>query len=360
MSNTKKKVLFSIITVVVIALIIMVLMMNKRAAIEKAKKMEVLSSFPVSVETAKKSNLEENLVLIGSLLSDKEVAVVSEGQGKVTNITFSVGSRVGAGAVLASMDDELKKAALINAEANYEKAKKDQDRYEKLYKEKSTTESQLDQARLNTKVCESQYIIAKRQVSDMKVKSPFSGVITSKNIELGSYLNPGTTIAYLVDINDLKVKVNVPENDVFKLHSAEIVEIYSDVYPGVEFSGKIKSISDKGDDAHTYPVEINVTNNSRNPLKAGMFAKVKFNSIKKQNSVIIPRTALIGSSKDPQVYVVYGNVVSLKRVTLGSEVGNQIEVIAGLNEGEIVVVNGQFNLSDGAKVTIVNSQLSGK
>lgn len=356
MTSTKKKILLSIITVVVIALIITILMMNKQAAINKAKKLDVQASFPVSTEIAKKSDLEENLVLIGSLLSDKEVAVVSEGQGKVTKVFFAVGSHVGAGATLALMDDELKRAALINAEANYDKAKKDLDRYQNLYKAKSATEAQLDQATLNVKSCEAQYIIAKRQVNDMRVKSPFSGVITSKTVEVGSYLNAGTTIAYLVDINDLKVKVNVPENDVFKLHVGEIVEIYSDVYPGVEFSGKIKSISDKGDDAHTYPVEITVTNNSRSPLKAGMFAKVKFNSIKKQNSVIIPRTALIGSSKDPQVFVVYNNTAVLKRIVLGAEIGNQIEVISGLNEGEIVIVNGQFNLSDGSKVKVVNAQ----
>jgi RND family efflux transporter MFP subunit len=284
------------------------------------------------------------------------VNVISETQGKVTAVFAQVGDYKTAGSVLVQVDDELKKAALMSAEANYEKAKKDYERFQELYKQKSASDSQLDQAKLGAAIAESQYIIAKRQYEDTKIKTPISGVVTSRLVDVGSMVMgapQATLVANVVDISKLKVKLNVAESDVFKLKVGDQVSVTTDVYPGVTFKGRIETISSKADDAHTYPIEVTVMNNKANPLKAGMFARVSFSNLDDRSGIVIPREALTGSVKNPQVFVVENGVAKLRDLVLGGEAGTSVQVLRGLMEGETIVVSGQNNLVDGVSVQIV-------
>ena len=105
---------------------------------------------------------------------------------------------------------------------------------------------------------------------------------------------------------------------------------------------------------YKYPVEVDLHNSKDHPLKAGMFAHVIFNSISKSKSLIIPRDALLGSVKNAQVFLVQNGVVKLKDLVLGNSSNNNLEVLSGLNSGDVVVVNGQNNLKDNYKVKVVN------
>jgi multidrug efflux pump subunit AcrA (membrane-fusion protein) len=96
-----------------------------------------------------------------------------------------------------------------------------------------------------------------------------------------------------------------------------------------------------------------LANSSKNPLKAGMFARVYFKSIQRNEVLAIPREALVGSVKAPQVFVVENGIAKLRSVVLGAEFGTSVEVIGGLNTGENIVVNGQNNLSDNVKVEVL-------
>ena len=94
-------------------------------------------------------------------------------------------------------------------------------------------------------------------------------------------------------------------------------------------------------------------NDKENPLKAGMFAKVKFTGIENREAVVIPREALVGSVKNPQVFVVDNGIARLRDLVVGDQAGTSIQVLHGLTEGETIVVSGQNNLVDGVGVEIV-------
>ena len=295
----------------------------------------------VSVDHAVKKTLSKTLSIVGIINANNDVNVISETQGKVTQVFAKVGDYKPAGSVLVQVDDELKKAALMSAEANYEKAKKDYERFQDLFKQKSATDAQLDQAKLGATIAEAQYIVAKRQYEDTKIKTPISGVVTSRNVDVGSMVMgapQATLVANVVDISKLKVKINVAESDVFKLKTGDPVSVTTDVYPGVAFNGKIETIGSKADDAHTYPVEVSIMNNSKNPLKAGMFGKVRFTSIENREAIVIPREALVGSVKNPQVFVVENGIAKLRNLVVGDEAETNIQVLQGLMEGETIVV----------------------
>ncbi len=348
-----RKIGFAAIVTIAIAAIVGILAMNKQS-IETKKKLTVnISEYPVQVVKAEMQNIENVLSLIGTSYANTEVLFMSEVQGRVVSCNFDIGSRVGKGTVLAKVDDEIKKANVMTAEANYEKAKKDFDRYKTLVDQKSANEAQLDQAKFAYKTAEAQLIIAKRQLNDTKVISPVSGVITTKSIETGSYLNIGNPIATIIDVNTLKVKVNVSEKDIVKLAIGNKLRLKTEVYPKDDFNGTIKAINPKADESHTYAVEVALAN-SGNKLKAGMFFNVYFDNIIKGEALTIPRQALVGSTKDPKVYVVENGKSILKPIVISRIIDDKIEVASGINTSELVVVNGQLNLKNYSQVKIIN------
>ncbi len=348
----KKVVIVLVILVVVVGGVVFTLMSNKEK-MQAQTKPDIITAYPVSIAAVEQRQLSQTLSLVGTITANREVAVVSETQGRVTNLAFDMGDYKGAGSVLAQVDDELKAASFHMAEANLEKAKKDLDRYESLYKEKTATDVQVEGMRIAYKNAETQLVVARRQYRDTKITTPVAGEVVSRTIELGSMVQPGMVIANVVDISTLKVKLNVPEQDAFKMKRGDKVSITTEVYPGVTLTGTITTISAKADEAHTYPVEIALANSKDHPLRAGMFGRVNFEAVRRESAVVIPREALVGSIRKPQVYVVNGDKVQLRDLIIGMETGTDLEVLQGLSGSETIVVGGQNNLQDGVKVVVV-------
>lgn len=314
----------------------------------------IATSYSVSVVTASKRSIQDNFSQVGTIVAYNDVTVVSETSGRVVKIDAEVGDFKKAGSVLVEVDSELREAAYMSAKVAYEKAKKDLERYEAIYKEKSISDSQIEQARWSYQSAESQYIVAKRQLNDTKITTPISGIVTARYVNVGTMVMgapQATAVANVVDISRLKVKISVAEKDVFRLKVGEKVEVTTDVFPNEVFTGSIFSVSSKGDEGHTYPVEV-VLNNAHRQLKAGMFGRVTFTPKSSGNLIVIPREAIVGSIKNAMVYVINNNSAKLRSVVVGNEIGTDIEVVNGLQEGEQVVVNGQNNLSDNAPVII--------
>ena len=311
------------------------------------------ADIPVSTTLVKKMQLVNNISLIGVVNASNDINVISETQGLVLDAKVKVGDYVKAGTVLFQIDDVIMQSNLASAEINYLKAKRDFERSESLYQENSISAAQLDLARLGMKAAESQLTLAKKQLSDTKIKAPISGTINKRMVDRGTMVNAGTAVANIVDVSTLKVLLNVSEKDAFQIKVGEQAEITTDVYPGVKFYGKIDNIASKSDEAHTYPVEIKLPNSNSHPLKAGMFARVVFYGESNEESLAIPRESLVGSIKDAYVYTIENKIAKLKNIVVGKTSSDFLEVISGLKENDIVVVNGQNNLSDNSKVVII-------
>jgi len=353
MTIKAKKTFFYVISLLIIIAVVVILISNRKINLEKSKKNVIMQSFPVTVTPVSMKSLDESLAMTGTVYANSEVQVLSETQGRVINLYTDIGSPISKGGPIAKVDDELKQAALISAQANYDKTKKDFERYEKLNKEKSVNDAQVEQSRLAFQTAEAQLIIAKRQLNDTKIVAPISGIVTSKPIEVGSVISMNTPIVTIVDISTLKIRVNIPESDAFKLKTGDNVELTTDVYPGTKFNAKVKSVNAKGDESHTYPVEINMANNRVHPFKSGMFVRINFTTIMKKETMTVPRVCLVGSVREPYVYVVENNIAKLRKILVGSENGNYLEIKSGLSNGELIVTNGQVNLRDNTPVTIV-------
>ncbi len=318
------------------------------------KESPMLSEVPVTVTIASRSTMERNLVLVGTTNARADVNVVSETQGVVTAVYIKVGDAVRTNAVLVQVDDEIPRSSKEAAEINYQKTQRDYQRSEELYQENSISIAQLDGSRLAMKSAENQLAIARRQLENTRIKTPIAGTVNALYVEKGTMVQVGKAIANMVDISTLKVLVNVSEREAFQLKPGNRVEVTTDVYPGATFQGTIDNIASKADEAHTYAVEIVLPNNSKTPLKAGMFARVAFTATPATGVLTIPRIALVGSIKDAQVFMVNRGIASRRSITVGTQSSELLEVLSGINEGDTVVTSGQNNLVDQARVTIVS------
>jgi RND family efflux transporter MFP subunit len=351
-----KKIVAIIVVIGVVALIIFTLF-NNRAEMKKEARLNSNRAVPVAVATVSRQELNGQLTQAGLINANSDINIVSELQGRATAVLVQEGSYVSAGSTIVKVENKVPEANFLAAQNNYQKAQKDWKRSNELHKEGLISESDLESARQTFKAAEAQFVSAQHQYNSSEITSPISGIVTSIAVDVGTMLNPGMTVANVVDISKLKVVLNVAEQDAFRLKVGDPAEVETTIYPGVKFFGKIASISVKGDAAHTYPVKILIPNNKQHPLKSGMFGQITI-KLGNQVGLAIPRTALVGSAANQQVFVVEGGKAILRDIQAGSEVGTNIVVLQGLREGEMVVVSGQQDLKDSMAVFIQNNVLS--
>jgi RND family efflux transporter MFP subunit len=341
------------ITVVVIGAVVGILLYNK-SRMDARSRNDILASIPVSVTTVALQTAGDERTLVGTVTPNNDVSIVSETQGRVTKVLAEIGDRRAAGSVIVQVDDELKRANFATAEVNYQKAKRDLERFENLLKQDAATDQQVEAARLGCKAAEAQFITARREYGDTKITTPISGTVTARPVNIGTYVQKGMPVANVVDLSTLRVKINVSEKEVFRLKPGDEVRVTTDVYPGFVAKANISTISDKSDESHSYPVEVLLSNSREHPLRSGMFCRVSFVSKAGSAALTIPREALVGSVKNPQVFTVANGRASLRDVLVAAEIGTQLIVSKGLSAGDKVVVSGQNNLVDSAAVTIIN------
>ncbi len=349
-----KRTVAIIVAVVLVVLVVFRLVSNHKKINAKQNISTDLSYTSVDVAEVKSLQIEKDLNLVGYLDAFKEISIAAEAQGNVTSLNIDLGQAVAQGHTIALIDSRQKQLALKSSQISVKKLAKDLARYKSLLQGGSATEQQVDEAQNAYDNAVIQEQLAAKQLSDATVKSPISGIISKKIIERGAYVNVGNPIATVVDINQLKIKINVSEANVYLLKQGDKATITTEVYPSATFTGKISFISPKGDDAHNYQVELLIANNSKNRLKAGTFVNAHFDLPSRSKVLCIPREALQGSMKDAQVYVAENGKAVLHSIVVSGGNDKYLEVTSGLSQGQQVITTGQVNLTDGKAIKVNN------
>lgn len=315
------------------------------------------NSVAVRVATVATGKLDDAFKANGNFEPIQELTFSAEHSGKVISVLVKEGDYVNVGQPLLIVRGDVINISAQAAKAAYDNSKADYARYENAYKTGGVTKQQLDQAKLALTNAESNWRQANINVGDTKVKAPISGFINKKYVEPGSILAgmPATALFDIVNVSKLKLKVTVNESQVPNLKLGNNVTITASVFPDKTFTGKIMFIASKADESLNFPIEIEVANNPNNEIKAGMYGTAVFGSSSAKQAEVktIPRTAFVGSVSSNQVFVVNNNVATLKTIVAGRIFGDKVEILDGLNNGDVVVTSGQINLSDNTKVNIV-------
>ena len=295
-----------------------------------------------------------NFSVNGNFEPNRELNFSAEKPGRVVKIFVDEGDHVSAGQVLATVRTDQLSVDLQNAEAVYNNAQKDKERYENAFKTGGVTQQQLDQANLALQNAQARINAARINIGDANIRSSINGVVNKRYIEPGAILAAATQMFNIVDVSKLKLNVTVNESQVATLKTGDDVKVTASVFPDESFTGKVSFIAPKADNSLNFPVEIEITNNPKNGLKAGMYGTAEFAGAKSQSLVVIPRAAFVGGVSSNQVFVAENNgTARLHKVTAGRIVANKVEVLNGLEEGDIVITSGQVNLTDGTKISVV-------
>ncbi|MEN7549795.1 efflux RND transporter periplasmic adaptor subunit [Rapidithrix thailandica] len=344
-----KKVAISIFVLGAIALVAFTLQNNKKEIQEEAKLADITSeAIPVELIHLQVDSSLRPILTTGTFEPSLEIQIVAEAQGKITQKRKRKGEKIRQGQLLATVDNERLKANLLVAEANFEKATRDLQRFEKLIETEAITQRQLEEARLAHKNAQAQLISSKKAYNDTFIKAPANGILNEDYFEKGSYVSPGQELYDLVNTDLLYLNVKVPERDILYIANGQKVLIHSKLFPEKTLEGTVKSVAAKADKSLNYNIEVAVKNTSS--LKGGMFVEARF--IPQSNRAIhtLPRQAIVGSVKKPTVFVVKEGKAFEKPVVIGASFEGQVEIISGLSEQDQVVLSGQINLKEGTPV----------
>lgn len=348
-----KRAIISILVIAVVAASIAWILNNNKKKNEEKTAVAAQTNTAVVVKAIKASKQQSNTDFVsnGNFQAFQDITLKAESAGRITKILVKEGDRVSAGQILAMVDADYANLDYLSAKESLSKAKVDQARYHSAYQTGGVTKAQVDDMDFNLKAAELRVQQASRKQADANVRAPFSGVINKRIVELGAYVSPGTDLFEIVDISKLKLAVTATEAQVVKLRIGSTVKITSTVFPDKEFTGQVSFIAPKADDALNYPIELTLQNSGSTQIKAGMYGTAVFEFPDQAPTMLIPRSAFVGGVNSNLIYVIDAkNKAVARKVVAGRILGEQVEVISGLEEGESVVTTGQINVVEGVQL----------
>ncbi len=331
-----KKVLYIILPLALIAIVVIKLKSNKEIVSNKVYQYDKEKAINVQVDTIKSELIGNEFNYSGTFEPNKETKLSAEIQGKINDVLVDVGTFVTKGQSLIQLDNSLLKLQLQSAEVQVEGLEADVKRFTVLANADAVQGVQLEKAELGLKSAKVQRATLLEQINKTTIKAPFNGVVTAKLTEEGAFAAPGLPLLQITDISVLKFTVNVSENDLSSFQLNQTFPIYADAYSNELLTGKTIMIGSKANIGSSFPVQFIVTNTSDLKIKSG---------------IIIPASAIVGTSSQPQVYKVKKGKAVLSDITIAQKIKNKTVVSKGLEDGDVIITNGFINLFNNANVT---------
>lgn len=323
----------------------------------------------VSTITAAKTEWQRQMEAVGSLRAVRGADLSFEVPGVVEEINFQSGDDVEEGKVLLRLRDADEAAKVKSLEAMVKLHTQTYERNLQLLKSKAVSQAVVDNDIANLTNFKAQ-VDQQRAILDKKtLRAPFAGRLGLREVDLGQYLPAGTVITTLQALTPIYVDFHLPQQALDQVKVGQAVTVEIDTYPGRNFTAKISAINPKVDtDTRNVLVRATLDNNDR-LLLPGMHVTVDITVGAPQHLVTLPQTAISYNPYGDLVYIVdeagkdsEGKprlVVRQTFVTLGATRGDQVAIVKGVEEGQVVVTGGQMKLRNGVPVVVNNTVLPG-
>jgi RND family efflux transporter MFP subunit len=360
-----------------------------------------LPAVTVATTTPVLQPLQRSLRVTGSLVADEQAEVSAEVSGRVTATPVERGTRVTAGTLLVQLSTEQAAAQLAEAEANAHRiaaglnltdgrldsdhvpdvanaraeldlAQAEYDRIRSLLDQRVVSRSEYDQRRTRVEAARQRYesernraqqefrsweaararvALARKGLSDTAVRAPFSGLVAERLVSAGDFVTTGTRVATVVRIDPLRAVLTVPEQLLSQVRTGQPVTFAVDAYPGQEFSGTVKFISPAvRAEQRALTVEA-VVPNPTGQLKPGLFATANL-ARPAEEALLLDRRAVHEVGNTSRVFVVKGDRLEERIVTLGPTAGDLVEVVSGVDRTSVVALPGAARLAEGLRVRL--------
>jgi len=327
---------------------------------------------PVKVFKVVRQRISEKLFYTGTVEAWQKINLTPDVGGKIARILVNEGDRVSKGQLLAELDAEaitlqLKQAeaSLAVAQASFNNAQTNLERMERLSKEKAVSDQQYEQVKLAYDSAKAQLEQAQASVNlaqhslDVSIlKAPFSGVIASKNAEVGDVINPmmggfspgsASGVLTLVDFSRIKIKADISGSDIPRIQKGQTAILRVPTNPGQEFKGTVQVVNLAADpQTKKFGIEVAVDNPDQ-LLRPGTFGEIVIETHAHENALVVPQKAVL---ENTYVFIVQDGKAARKEVTLGLQNTTMVEVSSGIAEGDLVIAEGGFGLEDGAQIEV--------
>jgi membrane fusion protein, multidrug efflux system len=307
---------------------------------------------------AEERPVAETLSLVGTLAANEMVEILSETDGVVEAIRFEEGQPVEQGHLLVQLDDSKLAAALAEAEANFRLSQATYQRTQQLHRDQLISQQDFDQAAAMFDFNRAALELRQRQLKDTRILAPFSGIVGSRNISPGQVISKNSTLTWLVDLDPIKVEFHVPERYLGRTRVGQTIDFPVPAFPNLAFTGQIYFISPYVEASTRTAVVKATIPNPDHHLLPGMLATLELTLRVNENAVVIPEAALaqILDDSHASLYIVSSAHNPLtaqpRKVQLGVRLPGTVEILSGLQAGELVVVEGIQKIGPGSHIEL--------
>lgn len=332
-----------------------------RAAEVKALAAELRTH--VETITAEDREVQQEVTLTGVLEANERTDLAANATGRVVRVFVELGQRVTAGAPIVQLDARTAALTAREAAANVQNAvdqlaayKKDCDRYQGLLAKGAITQQEFDRAMGQ---CETQTSSAEaarvraaeatQTVSDSTVRAPFAGKIADRFVHVGEYVRPDTKVVILLADDPLRLRLTVPESDIFAVKEGLKVRFSTAGIPDQVFQATLKFIGGEVREQTRDLVVEAVVDNHEGALLPGMFVSAHL-STGQARLPVIPKKAILTGPTSPSVFVIDGDRVRQRVVQTAAPLGDDVAIADGVKKGDRVVLSPSSSLSDGALI----------
>ena len=350
---------------------------NKGEAQAKDAKEQGPEAIPVEVVPVARRAIAASYSGTAPLEARAESQVVAKTSGVALAVLVEEGQQVRAGQVLVRLDPDRARLQAAQSAAQVRKLEANYNRSMQLSKQQLISANDLDQLKYDLENARAVNRLANLELSYADVVAPISGVIASRSIKPGNFVQINTPIFRIVDNSRLEATLNVPERELSTLKPGQPVSLRVDALPGKEFAGRVDRVApvvDSGsgtfrviaafDGAGTLqpgqlqPGQLQPSKLQPGLLQPGMFGRVRIDYDQRADAVVVPRVALLEGEGDPAVFAVRGGKAQRVPVKLGYSDGAWAEVRSGLKLGEQVVTAGKAALREGSAVQVLGQPVA--
>lgn len=310
---------------------------------------------PVEVSSVSRGNISAYYSNTATLEAEQEATVVSKVRGIIEEIYVEEGDMVQAGQVIAKIEDDQYQIEADRAKATLDRLYNEYQRNKELYERELIAAETYQNSQYEYESQKATYDLAELNLEYTSVKSPISGVISRRHVKAGNMIGTDQPMYRVTDFTPLQAILHIPEHEMSKIRKDQRAELRVDALPNETFVGHVERISPVVDsETGTFKVTIYV-DETKNMLRPGMFGRVKIVYDTRENTRMIPKSAVISEDLAQSVYVIKDSLAFKKVIQTGYTNGSNIEVLNGLDDGEMVVTIGQGSLQDSSKVSVIES-----
>lgn len=311
-------------------------------------------AMPVEAQPVQAQGVRQEIIAVGSLLSNESVVLSPEIAGRIVKVQFREGRPVEAGTPLFLLDDSVHRAELEQAKAALSLSQRNHERATELFERKLISARERDEAAARLDVDRATVALAEARLAKTRIVAPFDGVVGLRTVSPGDYVQPGQALAPLEQIRVLKADFRLAEAALSSIAVGQTLNLEVDAYPGQIFPGTVYAIDPRlAEETRSIGVRARVPND-KGLLRPGLFARVRLVVAERPNALLVPEQAIVPQGDKLFVYVIEDGKAAIRPVRVGLRQAGQAEIVEGLQAGDIVITAGMQKIGPGSPVTPIN------